>query len=51
MKIGMESECKIGTNVCHNLYSSPNVIKEYEMGMACSIHGGKGIHIGFWWEG
>jgi hypothetical protein len=38
----------------HDLYSSPNiirVIKEDEIGGACSTNGGKGIvHTGFWLE-
>jgi hypothetical protein len=25
-------------------------VKEDEMGGACSTNGGRGMHIGFWWE-
>jgi hypothetical protein len=25
-------------------------VKEDEMGMACRMHGRKGMHVGYWWE-
>jgi hypothetical protein len=25
-------------------------VKEDEMGRACSTNGGRGMHIGYWWE-
>jgi hypothetical protein len=40
----------------HNLYSSQSIIRmmesrmEDENGKVCSMHGGRGMHVGYWWE-
>jgi hypothetical protein len=35
----------------HNLYSSPSIIRMIEWRkVRCSTNGGRGMHIGYWWE-
>jgi hypothetical protein len=39
---------KLHSEDLQNLYFSPNIIRM--MDRACSTHGKRGLHIGYWWE-